>query len=172
MPALKRQLSGARGGQATRAASRRNRELHQARSAPYPAASGRHYRHERGLDSGFASPLSVHSERASPMSNMLPTSEPASPFSFFRQDPEYHFGLPPNPHTPPQLQLRYDTPAKPALEKFELQHIDYSNGNLFGDYDDFVSATPSLATEASCMSDDGMESLFSPIARSRETTIF
>lgn len=65
-------------------------------------------------------------------------------------------------------------PAKPTVEKFELQHIDYPNGGLFGNHDGehFEPATtPSLATETSFMSDDAMDSLMSPAA-SRETTYF
>ena len=102
------------------------------------------------------------------MPNMLGSP---SPF-FFRQDPEDQLvQLPSNPHTPPQLHLTYNAPVKPALQRFELQHIDYDKGGLFGDCDTLLPETPSLATEASLMSDDGMESLLSPIG-SRETTIF
>ncbi|KAK3705897.1 hypothetical protein LTR37_013050 [Vermiconidia calcicola] len=169
LPALKRQISGARGGQATRAATRRIKEMHQARSSPYTSAAEHHrrHRHRGGYDSGFISPMSVHS----PQPNML-SSGPASPY-FFPLEEEYPMQQPSNLHTPPQLQLRYDAPPpKPALEKFELQHIDFHNGGgLFGDTDNMPPETPSLATDASFMSDDGMQSLLSP-AMSREQTIF
>lgn len=75
------------------------------------------------------------------------------------------------PQTPPQVQLMYDAQPKSALSDFNFGHIDFTNGGLIGNHDDFAPDTPSLATEASFMSEDGMQSLMSHNA-SREATSF
>ena len=75
------------------------------------------------------------------------------------------------PNTPPQVPLRYGTETKPAMAEFELKHMDFSTVGLFGDHDTTDPETPSLGTEASFMTEDGMQGLLSH-QTSRETTIF
>ena len=75
------------------------------------------------------------------------------------------------PQTPPQMRMMYDTQSKAAISDFNFGHIDFSNGGLIGNHDDFAPDTPSLATEASYMSEEGMQSLMSHNA-SREATSF
>ena len=75
------------------------------------------------------------------------------------------------PQTPPQMQMMYDAQPKSALSDFNFSHIDFTNGGLIGDHDVFTPDTPSLATEASYMSEEGIQSLTSCNA-SREATSF
>ncbi|KAK4543348.1 hypothetical protein LTR36_005707 [Oleoguttula mirabilis] len=168
-PALKRQISGAKGGQATRNATRRQQALREARSFPSLSGRPRHLRHQRRHGPGFLSPMSYHSHQASPQPHMLPHNPPASPYFL---DIEETVPMPMSaPQTPPQVQLMYDAQPKSALSDFNFGHINFTNGGLIGDHDDFVPDTPSLATEASFMSEDGMQSLMSHNA-SREATSF
>ena len=64
--------------------------------------------------------------------------------------------------------MMYNAQPKSTLSDFNFGHIDFTNGGLIADYDDFAPDTPSLATEASFMSEDGMQSLNT----SREATSF
>ena len=157
-PSVKRQYSGARGGQATRAATRRNRDLEQTRSAHHFPAIG--HSHMRGLDAGFMTPHSMCAS-PSPHPNTSPLHASTSPYfrALEHESPMPQQALS-NSHTPPQLQLFYDHSTKPLLSAFEFPRTDYANGRLFGDGDDGTRPeTPSLVTEASPFTDDEMQAL-------------
>lgn len=154
LPALKRQISGAKGGAATRAAShaKRLREAH-ARSMRMMPLADRHAGYCNGPEANYLSPAPMRPAQHSPRAQL---SSP-SPYFINSMDASPVVGRPPfsDPHTPPQLHLGHDAPEKGILNEFELQHIDYSNGGLFGNVDDNHPYTPSLITEASFFTDEG-----------------
>ena len=183
-PALKRQISGAKGGQATRAASAHKRAM-QARALGTTNISGfeRHRRALRQQEPVFLTPTSMpNSNRAtaSPTSGWMPhglpshlphsTSLPASPY-FVQSVENDSFAMGPpqsmsNPHTPPEIHIgfsappkasptnAFDSPSKGFLNEFELAYHDQAMGTLFGNHDDFGPNTPSLGTEMSFTADD------------------
>ena len=71
----------------------------------------------------------------------------------------------------PQAPHMYGEEANPALGTFECQQFTLNDAYLFRNYDSIPPDTPSLATEASFMTDDCMPGLMSRDL-SRETTIF
>jgi hypothetical protein len=98
----------------------------------------------------------------------MPEHQPASPYFF-----EMGNTVSPTPRsaplTPPQLHVMYDAAPKPPMPEFNFGHMDFSNNALVGHEENFTPDTPSLATEASFMSEDGgMQSLHA----SREPTSF
>ena len=183
-PALKRQISGAKGGQATRAASAHKRAM-QARALGTTNISGfeRHRRALRQQEPVFLTPTSMpNSNRAtaSPQSGWIPhglpshlphtTSLPASPY-FVQSVENDSFPMGPpqsmsNPHTPPEIHIGYsappkasptttfDSPSRGFLNEFELAYHDQAMGSLFGNHDDFGPNTPSLGTEMSFTADE------------------
>ncbi|GAB7329423.1 hypothetical protein MBLNU13_g01212t1 [Cladosporium sp. NU13] len=183
-PALKRQISGAKGGQATRAASAHKRAM-QARALGRTNISGfeRHRRALRQQEPVFLTPTSMpNSNRAtaSPASGWMPhglpshlphsTSLPASPY-FVQSVENDSFGMGPaqsmlNPHTPPEIHIgfsappkaspatTFDSPSKGFLNEFELAYHDQAMSTLFPNHDDFGPNTPSLGTEMSFTADD------------------
>ncbi|KAI7160127.1 hypothetical protein KC349_g3735 [Hortaea werneckii] len=168
-PALKRQISGAKGGQATRNATRRQQALREARSLPHLNARQRYLRTQR-RHGPIQSPLPFYSYQGTPQPYMRTTHSPESPY--FIDAEEAVQPIPTSaPQTPPQMRMMYDTQPKAAISDFNFGHIDFSNGGLIGNHDDFAPDTPSLATEASYMSEEGMQSLMSHNA-SREATSF
>ena len=165
-PAPKRQLSGAKGGQATRAATRRNREMHHMRSTPYPSTFDRPRHHQSRHNSGFVRPHSMQPAIPTPQSTSNFHSQ-ASPL-FLPSCSLFIPGLDSgSPHlassplemrieSPPQVPLSYVPSSKSMrapVSPFDLQHIDYSHGPMIGDND---PETPSLATETDYMTDDGL----------------
>ncbi|KAK5110638.1 hypothetical protein LTR62_005678 [Meristemomyces frigidus] len=175
VPALKRQLSGAKGGQATRAAQRRQQQLREARSFPNMNSRLRHQQH-------FPSPTSsmrhqgpnIFNPNPLPMYNHgLPNvhshytsmlEAPTSPYFIGMDDPT----MSPAPRsallTPPQVQVLYDLHghklSSPAMTNFDFGHIDFTNGGMIGQeplQDPYTPDTPSLGTEASFMSEEGMQ---------------
>ncbi|KAK3110276.1 hypothetical protein LTR53_015601 [Teratosphaeriaceae sp. CCFEE 6253] len=166
-PALKRQISGAKGGQATRDAQRRQQQLREARSYPNLSARQRHNLRQPPRHSPtMMSPMPFFGHHAPPHP-FLPT--PQSPYF----DVEEQISPMPRsaPLTPPRAQMLFDLHSKSIMTDFSFGHIDFTNGGIIGEHDDFTPDTPSLATEASYMSDDGMQSLMSHNA-SREPTSF
>lgn len=183
-PALKRQISGAKGGQATRAASAHRRAM-QARALGTSNLNGfeRHRRTLRQQEPIFHTPTSMpNSNRASasPQSGWMPhglpshlphnNSQPASPYFVQSVENEQFTMGPPqsisNPHTPPEIHVGFAAPSKPSptsafgspskgfLNEFELAYHDQAMGNLFGNHDDFGPNTPSLGTELSFTADE------------------
>lgn len=97
----------------------------------------------------------------------LPPNPPASPY-FLDIDETTAAAAPmpmSAPQTPPQVQLMYDAQPKSALSDFNFGHIDFTNEGLIGDHDDFAPDTPSLATEASFMSEEGVLGLMEGVSR-------
>ncbi|KAI6859280.1 hypothetical protein KC323_g6659 [Hortaea werneckii] len=168
-PALKRQISGAKGGQATRNATRRQQALREARSLPHLQARQRYLRTHR-QHGPVQSPLPFFSHQGTPQPYTRTTHSPESPY--FIDAEEAVQPMPTStPQTPPQMRMMYDTQPKAAISDFNFGHIDFTSGGLIGNHDDFAPDTPSLATEASYMSEEGMQSLMSHNA-SREATSF
>ena len=169
-PALKRQISGAKGGQATRNAQRRQQQLREARSHPNLSSRQRHnLRHPQPYSPGVSSPLQFFGHHQAPQHPFMPT--PPSPY-FVDVDNDLSPMPRSAPLTPPRVHMMYDTQPKPMLSDFNFGHIDFTNGGIIGgEHDDFTPDTPSLASEASYMSEDGMQSLMSHNA-SREATSF
>lgn len=168
-PAPKRQISGARGGQATRAAIRRNHGMHHVQPTPYLSLPDHHVRSRYIRHEPTMSPHSPHFVGHSPQLLMTPLS-PASP---------YHLGieedtiLPTLPGTtPPQVAFSYGEDFKPATPNFGLPAHDLPNAYLFfRNQDEVVPGTPSMGTEASFMTDECVPELLSR-DMSRETTMF
>ena len=157
-----RQQSGAKGGQVTRAKTRRNREMHQATSVPHSSPYDHRLHQHQRHDSPYASSF-YHSNASSPTSGMMPMPDSASPF-FFRQDHVGAFGqLPCNAATPPQLLLPCDMSAEHGFGKSEFQYLPHDELIANHDADHFADETPSLTTDTPIMSDDALESLMSPI---------
>ena len=172
LPALKRQISGAKGGQATRNATRRQQALQQARSHPNVSAFPTHRRQHKRQGPPFFTPTPVHSMPPSPQPGMMMPKPPSSPYFI---DYEQGVGRPATlsaPQTPPDLHMMYGAPAKSALNDFEFSHIDFLNGGFIGNHDDFAPETPSLATEASFASCDDNMPMMSSHNASRETSSF
>ena len=167
-PALKRQISGAKGGQATRNATRRQQALREAKSFATTSAFQRHQRSYRDQGLGLFAPTPIHSSHASPQPGMMHMTAPSSPYFLNVDDSSLTpmSGLP----TPPQVQLMYDMQPKPVLADFDFSAVDFTSG-FVAEHDHFGPDTPSLSTEASFTSDDGMQSLMSHNA-SREATSF
>ncbi|KAK4953070.1 hypothetical protein LTR10_008775 [Elasticomyces elasticus] len=168
-PALKRQISGAKGGQATRNAQRRQQQLREARSYPNLSTRQRHNQRQlpmHGLP--LMSALPYYDNHGHPPFMQM-QEQPRSPY--FVDVEEAYSPMPRSaPLTPPRMHLMYDMQPKP-IGDFNFGHIDFTNGGIIGGHEDFTPDTPSLATEASYMSDDGMQSLMSHNA-SREPTSF
>ena len=106
---------------------------------------------------------------ASPQPGMMTPDPPVSPyFVDYEEVPGLAMGL--SASTPlPEMQSMYDVPAKSTLHDFEFSHIDFTNGGLIGDHDDFGPETPTEASFTS--SDENMSALLSHTT-SRETTSF
>ncbi|TKA75378.1 hypothetical protein B0A55_06014 [Friedmanniomyces simplex] len=172
-PALKRQISGAKGGQATRNAQRRQQQLREGRSYPNLSTRQRHNNLRQPQRPGppMMSPVPFYDNNAAPHHPFMPMYDhPHSPY--FIDVDEQMSPMPRSaPLTPPRVQMLYDTQPKSMLSDFNFGHIDFTNGGIIGEHEDFTPDTPSLATEASYMSDDGMQSLMSHNA-SREPTSF
>lgn len=165
-PALKRQISGAKGGQATRAASQHRRAV-QARLNGLQ----RHARQQRDRVQVqyYGSPTSAGSSRPSaspspafyhpqpqpgsylamnglPQPTSAPSSHPSSPYFMPPQDNEPfalvggQAGLNADPHTPPQVQIGLDNndgrKTSGLLTEFDLAHLGYGDRSLFGNVDD------------------------------------
>lgn len=188
-PALKRQISGAKGGQATRAASAHRRAM-QARTSGAQHYGGieRHHRGMRKQEAAYFPPTSMPTSShpaTSPQQPMwMPNSMAPPPIPHHVLQPPSPYFLQPmeddafstithpslsNPHTPNEVQVGYDGPSKamtnsPAafgspprggfLTEFELSHLDHETRGLFGNHDEFMPDTPSLATEGSFISED------------------
>lgn len=180
-PALKRQKSGAKGGQATRAASVRKR-LEKARNAgshlpngsnPFPQGPRR--QEVPSFTPSFA-PNSVPG-------SYLPTTaphqvwQPVSMQHTFLPPPSPSYCLPATetgefcclppplstPNTPDEILVGFPAPQKSlaspsaafgSLTEFELGYHDQALGTLFGNHDGFEPNTPSLATEMSFATDE------------------
>ncbi|KAK1072670.1 hypothetical protein LTR12_009459 [Friedmanniomyces endolithicus] len=171
-PALKRQISGAKGGQATRNAQRRQQQLREARSYPNLSTRQRHTDLRRPHRPGppIMPPTSFYDNHPFPHPFMPLYDHPPSPY-FLDIDDQISRSA---PLTPPRVQMLYDTQPKSMLSEFNFGHIDFTNGGIIGgggEHEYFAPDTPSLGTEASYMSDDGMQSLLSHNA-SREPTSF
>ncbi|KAF2773352.1 hypothetical protein EJ03DRAFT_371279 [Teratosphaeria nubilosa] len=163
-PALKRQISGAKGGQATRNATRRQQALREMRS--FPTLANRHNqlrrnhhlpgrRHETPPH-GWLGGMPIYSHHPSPQYMATAPQPPPSPYFLEMEDSAAHpTSMPMSaPHTPPQMQLMYDSQPKCGIQDFGLGHLDFGNGNVVREHDEFGPETPSLATEASFMSDE------------------
>ncbi|PIB03126.1 Fork-head transcriptional regulator 2 [Cercospora beticola] len=187
-PAPNRQASGAKGGQATRDASRlrqQQQRLHGMHGPPRHIRYGERRYH--GHPPPGYSPYSVHSTPHSPqtMPHFLPhghpisapTSQPASPY--FNVRPADADDLTPlgmhlqgyHQATPEDFRV---VPKPLPVSGLEFLPIDMTQGGLFGDHDPELGTThpdtptPSLMTEASFMTDDhGMSR-----GNSREGTTF
>jgi hypothetical protein len=168
VPALKRQLSGAKGGQATRNAQRRQQMLREARSVPNMHARNRaghglmHY-HSPNVYNSHAGYTTNHQQQ-----HFMPVPEqPASPYFFETGDT-----ILPTPQsaplTPPQMHVMYEAAAKPAMPGFNFGHVDFIANALVGHDDKYTPDTPSMGTEASFMSEEEMQSLHA----SQEPTTF
>ncbi|WPH01674.1 Hypothetical protein R9X50_00452500 [Acrodontium crateriforme] len=175
-PAVKRQISGAKGGQATRNATRRQQQaLHQARS--YPSMSNQHYEQRpilRQYDSPYFSPTPFQFQHNSPQPVFMTQQQPASPYFVHFEE---RSSMPPSsdPGQSPQLfQSSFETQMKPipVFTEFQNGYIDFMNCGFPGSQDVMAPDTPSLATEASFMTDDGSRSLTSPTSVSREAPRF
>lgn len=159
-PAAKRQISGKKGGQATRAASRRQKALRGVGSFPNLDATRGHHGYQTGPFSGYYTPTSMHSALPSPQEAMFHPPAPPSPYCFDFDDQAAAMPFP-SPQTPSQMQLMYGGNMKPAVQDFEFGHIDLTQGGLFGNHDHMAPDTPSLATEASFVSEDDLQLLVS-----------
>ncbi|CAK3748725.1 Fork-head transcriptional regulator 2 [Lecanosticta acicola] len=167
VPALSRQTSGAKGGRATRDATRfRQQQQHRA-TYGYPPT----HRFRR-MDRPQYSPYMSRSAEASPQPNMIPPTPASSPFymddpanmplpSSAPQTPPGHFH-PVASTPPPAFHLMDSKPPAPYHANFELLPLDYPQQTIFGDHDPEMSQhdpntpTPSLMTEASFMTDDNI----------------
>lgn len=147
-PALKRQMSGAKGGQATRNATRRQQALREAQSFHTLPSKLRQasssYIHQQPLESASPYFLDLDENVTAPMSN---------------------------PNTPAQVQLMFESQPKIGLSNLNLGSIDFANGGLIGSHDSFSPDTPSLATEASYISEEAVHTLMSHTSK-REVTSF
>ncbi|EMC99522.1 hypothetical protein BAUCODRAFT_339570 [Baudoinia panamericana UAMH 10762] len=180
-PAIKRQISGAKGGQATRNTLRHQRALREARSFP-----SMHRQHQRQQCERPPSRLCGAEMWAPPRFQQAlphvqpgitaaplfapPPPPPSSPYFTIYDDYPMSQSAPQTP--PTQMPMLYPdhTLHKPsALPDFTFGHI---GGGIIGDHDGFIAEmlTPS-PTELSVLSEDGVQSFLSGNA-SRETTSF
>lgn len=199
VPALNRQVSGAKGGRATRDASRlRQQQAQQQRYHGHPLhhRSRRSDRHHR--NGPAYSPYGVRSAPHSPvgqphfmppMSTPQPPSHPPSPYFNIVEDSQIPFGDDLTPtgfalpgQQPPPLPENSiypfdDSNTKPSsLTSFEMLPLDLTQAPLFGDLDpelgfDPNTPTPSLMTEESFMAEENVPQLMS-CGTSREGTTF
>lgn len=172
-PALNRQASGARGGRATRDATRFR---HQQRRAWNSLQSGDgHRRIEQSRHGAPYSPYSYNSAETSPHAGFAPATPATSP-AYPHDLPHVHTQPLFNPQTPPDhqafpstspsgLYLSYGETAEPKaapLATFDFLPLDYGQAGLFGNHDpelqfDPNTPTPSLVTNDSVMSDEHMQ---------------
>ena len=165
-PALKRQISGAKGGQATRAASQHRRAMQQRLIGR--KRNGHLHRNDPHVQHYYGSSTSAGSGQSStlpsphpfapqphhifpPLINGLPrlssapSSHPTSPYFPTALNTEHFIpasqqDLTADPYTPPQVQLGFETGTERKtsglLTEFELQHIDHELRPFFGNSDE------------------------------------
>ena len=165
-PALKRQLSGAKGGQATRTASQHRRAMQARSNALHQSIGGAQRRQPH--PGFFGAPTSMPgSSRPSPqvgfMPRLAPPQPPSSyflpivddePFAFTSQ-PGFAHSQTPSPHTPPQVPVVYDNSAsKDFLAEFELGHISHEDRRLFGNDDVDFGAPDTPYSDGSFFTDE------------------
>lgn len=154
-PILKRQVSGTRGGQVVKNATRRQQTLRAAGPVPPLSVGHVHLNSERKFDLDFLGgpPTPLY---ARPQQHM---QSPLSPLNPYLLDHDNGHTIPiSTTHTPQQLQNTYDVQSKETLSNFNSGNIGFANGGVFGNHDDFAPDTPSLATEASFISEEGIHS--------------
>lgn len=152
VPALKRQISGSKGGQATRNAQRRAQALREARSVPNLNRQRQSLRHSQR----FGPPLQitpVHFQPNGPLrvqhfANMPPT--PPSPY-FVGGDCTVARMPRSAPLTPPHAHM-FDQQPKPAMPDTMFSSMGFTAPDFVTRPADFPLDTPSLGTEASFMS--------------------
>lgn len=185
-PALNRQASGARGGRATRDATRL-RQQHRNGGLP---ANNRFRRSERNHNTSQFSPYSMHSNSPSP--GMPPTS-PHGPSPYFvdldvDEPSAYPLPLSAGQTPPPHGLMMYNDQFKPVVQQsLEFLPLDHNQGSFFGDNEGEMmphhlqhhagTPTPSQAsymTDTSFMTDDNVPGLMMSGSNqnSRETTTF
>jgi len=155
-PALKRQISGAKGGQATRNATRRQQALREVRSFPKLSSRSRQLHRQRRQDPEHMGDQPYHVTNSYIQQAAF---ESTSPY-FLDMDENMPTPMS-NPSTPAQVQLMFEAQPKVALSNLNFGPIDFTNGALIGIHDSFSPDTPSLATEASYMSEDAIHTLMS-----------
>lgn len=165
-PALKRQMSGAKGGQATRNATRRQQALREAQSFHTLPSKLRLVHRQRRQESEYIGGLPY--QASSSYIHQQPL-ESASPY-FLDLDENVTAPMS-NPNTPAQVQLMFESQPKIGLSNLNLGSIDFANGGLIGSHDSFSPDTPSLATEASYISEEAVHTLMSHTSK-REVTSF
>lgn len=181
-PALKRQISGAKGGQATRAASARRRAMLARHSGAHSLNGIKQYQRDpRNQEMPFFAPNFMPGSNrgtASPHPGWIPhgmpqqKSLPPSPYYLPSTENEQFTMLPPqslsNPHTPTEIYVSYaappktlaspstafGSPSKGCLTEFELSYHSQAMSSLFGNHDGFEPNTPSLGTEMSFAADE------------------
>ncbi|KAK3676662.1 hypothetical protein LTR78_003437 [Recurvomyces mirabilis] len=181
VPALKRQLSGAKGGQATRAAQRRQQQLREARSYPNLNSRQRQGQQQdmryplRQPGPNLFTPGMIYNGNTAipfhqpPYATMI--EQPSSPY-FIGMDDTMSPAPRSAPLTPPQMLAMYDTQPKSSISDPNFEHIDFTNGGMIAYQDEFEPDTPSLGTERSYgLSEDGIPVAFSGDV-SREATSF
>lgn len=143
-PAPQRQLSGAKGGAATRAASQARRQI-EVQERLVRAA------HARAQQQLFTSaPAPQHMPRYQPTARSSPyfvSSVDTSPTTMHQLYNTYH--------TPSTVQLGYDDPQKTFLKDLQLHSLDYNQG-LLGPVSGLREDTPSQQTESSYFTDEPM----------------
>ncbi|KAI5359588.1 putative Fork head domain, winged helix-like DNA-binding domain superfamily [Septoria linicola] len=174
IPALNRQASGAKGGRATRDASRmrqQHQRLHGTHTSRHLRRADRHHHMASPQYSPYSTQSTPHSPHIPfipypahtiPMS--APTSQPASPYFNIHRPEDDELTTPMGFHLPGYHQATpedFPPAAKPpSVSSFEFMPLDVSQGGLFGDHDPELGTThpdtptPSLMTEASFMTDD------------------
>lgn len=193
-PALNRQASGAKGGRATRDATRMRQQQHRGGGGGGPLTSNRFRRSQRSHTSHF-SPYSN-----SPSPGMPPTSSPHAPSPYFLDldvDEQALYPLPISAgQTPPsQTLMMYNDQAnmKPVQQSLEFLSMEYGQTGFFGDpHSDLMmlndqqhqqqqqqsyTPTPSQASymsDSGFLTDDNIPALMMPGSNqnSRETTAF